>query len=627
MRCSISIFGLLSAVLLFLSVAVGSDSKAAEQAPATELKKQVEALVSFARSAKNSEAIALYESLPADADIPLVALRAVAGCYWREQQFEKSRELYQKILDRRPTLHKLSKSPVEEPSPLLAKEEPEAADAPKVDAEEDAAAAEKAEALAAELAELRKANEQLTKDREAMRERTAAQIASVTAAAESSAAASETLRAKLAEEQKAREAAEAASERVQRELEERGDAVQGKIVELEAALEEARSELSGAEKAQKREAGELERELAKAKAELAGLKKTEKVEADETQAAAIEELEGALKAARSELSDLNKSRKREVEELEKAVGEAKEGRSEEILKIQEIQQSLEAKELVLNEQVVELDAELQSARASVEQGKLEAAEQLAASEARKAELEQLTETLELRVVSAKSDMAKLSRALEEARIKNAELSAAKADAAAKTASEMERMEKSALQSALAEIDALELDYAKLDASASKRQRELLMRIDALEQASVTGETDIEELRKQLEIERSLREAMEAQGEKRDDAMLQANRVLAEATEKMALHFDAICSQMEGSPRVRIDDGSKHSADLAPLIGKLESATESATVEVRELRAALAAEQEQHALTKAKTTEEIASLRRQVELLTQETDAIRSSQKE
>lgn len=278
-------------------------------------------------------------------------------------------------------------------------------------------------------------------------------------------------------------------------------------------------------------------------------------------------------------------------------------------------------------QVTSLEMDLQSAQAALEQSELEANERVAASEARAEALAVIVAALESQSQLAQSDLEEMACALEAARLRSAELFAAQAALVVRGEAAIDSMEQSALSSALDEIDMLEREYADLDASASKRQYELMMRIDALEQSTVTGEFELAEVCEQLKIERSLRIAAEAQGEKRDSVMLEANCVLSEAVEKMALHFDAIRTQMGGAPELRIADTQGTSADLAPLIGKLEAATESATVEVKALRQLLAEEQEHHAATKSKAFADLAQLRQHVELLTDEMATLKTLQAE
>lgn len=578
MRYSAFFYGTLGAVLLFTSGLAATGGGTATAAPDVAIEAQSEEIVSLARSGKNLEAIAMFEALPADADLSMVMMRAVAGCYWRERQFDKSRELYQRILDRRPTLRQLSSSG-EAPKPLLAKDEEEDAemaavetappkasesvDVAKMSAELDAlreANRELGGEREAELAKLREANARLAEEREALRKKTAERIATLAKTAEMSSADIDALRSELAEERKRREAAEVVAKQIQGSLGDQEQALLGKIASLEGTLASTRVEL-----------------------------------------------EKTLETSRSELDALAKEReKREASEnMAKA-----------------IQQSLEERETELSDELAALDTELRSARAALEQSELDASERVQATEVRAAALTERVELLESQANAARANMVELGHALEAARLRNAEMAAAQSAVADRTASTLEAAENVAFAKALEEIDALEQEYAVLDASARKRQKALLERIDALEQASVTSEVDLAEARRQLELERSLRKALQAQGEKRDGTLLEANRVLASAAEKMAQQFDAIRALMHGEGDLKLRDAAEKPADLAPLIGQLEEATEAATVEVKDLHQLLLEEREQHAATKKRSQQEISELKRKVELLTQAIEAER-----
>jgi tetratricopeptide (TPR) repeat protein len=92
-----------------------------------------EAIVELARAGRNTEAIEGFEALADKSEQPLVLMRAVAGCYWRERRFEEARALYQQILERRPNLKALSDRSDAKPAtakPLL--------DRPRANADADA---------------------------------------------------------------------------------------------------------------------------------------------------------------------------------------------------------------------------------------------------------------------------------------------------------------------------------------------------------------------------------------------------------------------------------------------------------------------------------------------------------
>ena len=601
MRYSVFVCGAFCALLLSTSGFVMVGGLTATAAPEFAIETRSEEIIGLARSGKNVEAIEKYEALPADTELSMVVMRAVAGCYWRERQFEKSRVLYQRILDRRPTLRELSKS--SEAGPLLGKEsEPEPEDVAKpeeaakpeevakvvepakpapvtVGAEDVARANAELDELRkanlklsgereAELAKLREANATLAKEREDLRAKTAERIAALAKTAETSVADIEELRAKLQEERERREAAEKVANQIQGSLGSQEQTLLGKIATLESTLASTRSEL-----------------------------------------------EETLETSRRELEGLETSRKTEAKALQETLANERQKRAASENMAKEIQQSLEERETELSDQLTALDTELRSARAALEQSELDAGERVQATEARAEALAERVELLEAQANSARADMVELGHALEAARLQNAEEAAAQASLADRTASEMNAAENAALEKALDEIDLLEQEYAMLDASARKRQKALLERIDALEQGSVSGESELAEARRQLELERSLRQAMEAQGEKRDGALLEANRVLANAAEKMAEQFDAVRALMHGSGDLKLRDAAEKPSDLAPLIGKLEEATEAATVEVKDLHQLLQEERKLHQATKKQSQREIAELKRKVERLT------------
>ncbi len=516
MRYSVFLCGTFCAVLLSASSLVMVGARTATATPEGAIETQSEEILTLARDGKNVEAISKYEALPEDAELSMVVMRAVAGCYWRERKFDKSRELYQQILDRRPTLRRLSKS--DEAGPLLGKESEEAVkkaevvkpvgaaadpeDVAKINAELDELRETNRKlggARETELAKLREANAKLAEEREALRAKTAERIATLAKTAEMSVADIEDLRNELEEERKRREAAESVAEQIQGSLEEQEQTLLGKIATLEKSLASTRSEL-----------------------------------------------DTTLGMSRKELEGLEVARVAEAKKLKETLDKERKKRAASENMAKEIQQSLEERETELSDQLSALDTELRSAKAALAQSELDAEERSQATEARADALSERVSLLERQANSARAEVVELGHALEAARLRNAEMSAAQASVVERTASELDAAESAALEKALEEIDLLEQEYAMLEASARKRQKELLVRIEALEQASVSGESELAEARRQLELERSLRKALEAQGEKRDGALLEANRVLASAAEKMAEQFDAVRALMHGT---------------------------------------------------------------------------------
>ena len=663
MRCKV----LLSGLLCLFFIPFGGLSAADDAGSG----KTIDDIVLLSRSGRDLEAIAIYESLPDDADLSLVVMRAVAGCYWREKQFDRSRELYKKILDNRPTLNRLSDNPKPEPSVSAA---PAAKSVTKPVEKAVAKSVSKADAkrsaeMEAELKKLREANALLEKEREELRRKTEARIADVTSAAELSIKETDKLRAELADAREKRKAAESVSAQIQNSIKDQKGELVSKVALLEESLNKARAEVSGLEAGRKAEVAKLEKALAeekkareelskKAEEKIAGVKSAAQESAKgveelqgelaaaqekcriaesltaemrqsiekQTKASAVRvaELEKSLKAARMEVSGLQENRKAEVDRLEKALAEEQQARKKLEKMSQEIQVSLEKSSTEMRAEIVSLEDELKLAEMEVEQSRLDAAKSIEESRNRTAELTKKISELEGRSKSVNYEIASLSKALEDARLKNAELSAKRANEELETSGRMDEIEKTALSLALAEIDALEREYMELDAQAGERQDELLGRIDRLEQSTVTGESDLKDVRRQLELERLLRKEIEAQSEKRDGMLLDANRILAESTEKIAKQFDAFRAQ-SGAGKLR--DNTRRQADLAPLISKLEEATKSAALEVKALNSMLSEERRKHEESARASKKEIVRLRRQVESLNQEIEVLKTADAE
>jgi len=660
MRCKVLLSGLLCLVFIpFGRLSAADDAGAG---------KNIEDIVVLSRSGKDLEAIAIYESLPDDADLSLVVMRAVAGCYWREKQFDRSRELYKKILDNRPTLNRLSDKPKPEASASnasAAKSASKPAEKAVANSVSKADAKRRAE-IEAELKKLRKANALLEKEREELRRKTEERIADVTSAAELSTKETDKLRAELADAHEKRKAAESVSAQIENSIKDQKGELVSKVAQLEESLNKARAEVSVLEKGRKAEIEKLEKSLAeekKAREELsrasaekiaavkaaaeassksaeklskelaaarAKLNSSESLSAEmrqtiekQTKASAdrVAELEKSLKAARAEVIGLQDNRKAEVSRLEKALAEEQQARKKLEKMSQEIQVSLEKNSTEMRAEIVNLEDELKLAEMEVEQSRIEAAKSIEESMNRTVELTKKISELEGRSKSVNYEIATLSKALEDARLKNAELSAKRANEEFETSGRMDEIEKTALSLALAEIDALEREYMELDAQAGERQDELLGRIDRLEQSTVTGESDLRDVQRQLELERTMRMEMEVQSDKRDGMLLDANRILAESTEKIAKQFDAFRAQ-SGAGKLR--DNTRQQADLAPLISKLEDATKSATLEVRALNSMLAEERRKYEKSARASKKEIIVLRRQVEVLNQKIEVLKSA---
>lgn len=81
-------------------------------------------ILELARSGRNAEAIRVYEALPDKTQADIAVLRAAAGCYWRERQFEEARTLYRAIMERQSTLTTLESGGPEDALPQPTAVEP-----------------------------------------------------------------------------------------------------------------------------------------------------------------------------------------------------------------------------------------------------------------------------------------------------------------------------------------------------------------------------------------------------------------------------------------------------------------------------------------------------------------------
>ncbi len=219
-----------------------------------------EKIVALARDGKDVEAIVVFEKLQEGSNVSLVVMRSVAGCYWRERQFDKSRALYQQILDRRPTLHSMSDNPQAKSS---------VADVPAdkvlVPVKDSKAARKERTKIEAELAKLRKANAELAKEREKLREATANKIANVAEAAELSSAKAKELQEELADAREKRSAAEKVTEQVQKSMESQSVSLNDKVANLKKSLDAARTEIIAAKAKLDKDGKDILAELEKAK--------------------------------------------------------------------------------------------------------------------------------------------------------------------------------------------------------------------------------------------------------------------------------------------------------------------------------------------------------------------------
>ena len=584
-----------------------------------------EKIVALARDGKNIEAIAIYEKLPEGSDVSLVMMRSVAGCYWRERQFDKSRALYQKILDRRPTLHKMSNNPQVQPSAVTHKQSA-SHDKVLVSVQDSKATNKDRAKIEAELAKLREANLKLAKERENLRKITANKIASVTEAAEISSIRVKKLQVELTDAREKRLAAEKVAEQIQKNMETQSSSLNDKVVQLEKSLEAARTEIIAADADLEKGGGDVLAELEKAQfarksAEDLSVKlqfglEQQKKNSDKR----VANLEKSLEEAKSIAYSLQEDKTSEIEKFEKALAVEAAESTKQIKRSKEIKIGLEKSAAKLRSKIASLEDKLQLSELESSVSRKEVGKKDSTNKERVVTLTDEISSLKDQSNSARYDIIALSRALEVARLKNAELSAKRFDAESATASQMDEMTDTALGLALDEIDALEREYESLDIQADKRQYELLARIDDLEQSTVASDTNLKDVRQQLELERKLREEMVAQSESRDGMLLDANKLLADTTEKLARQFDVFQARMrEGT----LNDNLLPSADLAPLIGRLEDATSSASIEVKELRKILAEERQQYAEELLQSKNEIVALRRNVAALNQEISLLKA----
>jgi len=610
------VFGLIS-LLCFGFLSLTGESSVADVSSVN-----AEKIVALARDGKDVEAIVIFEKLQEGSDVSLVVMRSVAGCYWRERQFDKSRALYQQILDRRPTLHSMSDNPQAKSS---------VADVPAdkvlVPVKDSKAARKERTKIEAELAKLRKANAELAKEREKLRETTANKISNVAEAAELSSAKAKELQEELADAREKRSAAEKVTEQVQKSMESQSVSLNDKVANLKKSLDAARTEIIAAKAKLDKDGKDILAELEKAKlarksAEEASSKLESGLSEQKKESGKrVANLEKSLEEAKSIAYRLQEDKTSEIKKFEKALAVEVAERAKQVERTKEIQVGLKKSAMELRTKIESLEDKLQVAEMEASVNRAEIDKSGNKNDERVATLTDKISSLEDQSNSARYEIVTLSSALEIARLKNAELSAKRSGAENATALQMNKMTDTALSLALAEIDALEREYESLDIQADKRQYELLARIDNLEQVTVTSDTNLKDVRQQLELERKLREEMVAQSETRDGMLLDANKLLADTTEKLAQQFHAFQARMhEGT----LNDNVIPSADLAPLIGRLEDATSSASIEIKELRKVLAEERQQHAKELLQSKNEIAVLRRKVEGMNQEVSILKSN---
>ncbi len=512
--------------------------------------------------------------------------------------------------------------------------------------------------LEKQLADEKKAREELS--RNATR-----QLADIGEAAEASNRKVAELKKKLDEATAQLKSKEAKLDMLNASIKKQAQESDNRIAELEASLKDAQNEASGLRTRSNAEITELQRKLAaekkardelnkKAEAQLAAATKvaemsakdTERLQQDLDKALAdlksqkgryetlqkemverqkesdskISTLQNSLKTAIAENKNLQATYTKQVAEMQKALSQAKREHESLVASSKEIESGLKKSIADGQAQIAKLQTALRQSQLAAKQSKEDAAKRIAASKAHSAQLEKKIAELEKASYSVKYEIACLSRSLEEARLKNAELSAKRANEEEKTSKQLKTESDRALANALQEIDRMEREYHELDMQASNRQDELLAQVDRLEKSTVTSRRDLEEVRNQLKVERALRKAIEAQSEKRANNLLDANRVLAESTEKMAKYFDDFKAGATGGK-------GKHMVDMAPQIAKLEEVTKSAALEVKALNQMLSDERAKHQAEMAKSKNEIMALRKQVASLRSELKELKTKAEE
>ncbi len=424
-----------------LSVAIAGGVRAAENPVSAE------GIIGLARAGHNAEAIAAYEALPKDFDAPLTLLRAVAGCYWRERQFEQARDLYQRILERRPTLKGLSEAPVAKsaaPTPLL--ERPAVADDPAVkppapvetpvksDTKPEAPVAEAAPvtpaiapppsepkapevaptdpAMQAELDDLRAEYSVLEESGSRRREELLARIDMLELASVQASAEMDEIRRELSSERGKREALETTARVAEDKLTVRSRDLEGSMVALTMELEKARGELKA------REASAVDRDAAERKREEDMRDQIAAIEARAAEASLnVAEVNRLLEAERARNVELMKLREAREQDLERQIAAMQsmsiENALREIETLEQEYQLLEASSLARQDELIKRTDQLERAAllADGEMAELRAAlarerEIRARVEAREAEREKAVKDANAALAAASEDMAR-----------------------------------------------------------------------------------------------------------------------------------------------------------------------------------------------------------------------------
>ncbi len=520
-----------------------------------------ERILALARDGKNIEAIALFEKLPKAGDVQTDVLRAAAGCYWRERRFEEARGLYRQILDRQPNL-----SPSGEGKntgvALLERDGGTNAAVAAAGVAAGEPVAKAPDAVQQELAALKAAYRDLETERDQWRKDADTRIAALSAETET---------------------------RVK------------EIGALRSQLESATAKKSGAAEGTEARV-QLETELAALRGQI-----KERMQEVETARKAYDTLWVQSETKANDLLDALAEEKKRRELTEQEIGKTK--AASEAQAVAAAKAALERQAAFTGEKV---EQERQRAVADAQAAK----ERETAMLARIAEMSKTSDTAAARVVLLEKNVREMQARVDEKTallaVRNLELT-----------KQLDGVEQSSVDLALAEIERLELEHASMEKEASSRQAALQGRIAVLELTGTEAPKALAASEKARAEEREKRLALEARSTQQADELKQTKAMLDEATAALSRQYNAIREQVQGGVTVRIEDGQgtvtghlavAESSDLAPLIGRLDKATASATAEVQQLRRQL--EQERTAFATASSEAEAgrAALKAEIEAL-------------
>ncbi len=579
-----------------MSVCVAAVMLTVAIAGAAEGRLSPEAIMDLAREGRNREAIDAFEALPeADGPYPLLLLRAVAGSYWREREFESARELYNEILKRRPTLQGLV--PGEEPVVPVVAEASEVADDPVV---MDTPA--KAPGVEAAVAAVEEPDQPVTKlpeqasiaDAAPVEEKGGPAMAPVEAV-DAIAAVPEPEPDPVGVEAGVLPAsADAPAPAVASPMVEVADATPVAVVEaavvvpddaadsparIDVVLEQLRREYLEIE-ARTRQRETLLQERLKS-------------------------LQKETEATVAELDALHKVIEGEREARQALDAEHKEREEALASQVAVLEQTVEASHVELEQARAALQVQLERSD-EAEAGHSAVREQL---EARISELTGAATDMQRQVSVLQAELARERESVEELkqwRLKREET----------LEREVEAMAAAAIENALREIEALEQENAALEADGRRRQEALLAQIETLSGQATAAETWSRTLLEDLEKEQRLREELQSSEAKRlkelDDARFALRTASSGIVEQLErIHNELVAHKAE--LRISYEKDREYS-DMAPVLNQLEAAAREAAGEVTALRQRLVeqqagfdAERQQHRAIIVKLTERVSEL--------------------